>query len=792
MKKYYLFLLILGITFLPKKGYSQGCVGPQGQVKWSYWIGFRTQPDSTELTSLEFFPSKPDGSQLLGSLQSPSNYTDNFAGFIRGFIKIPQTATYQFNLTGDDRAVFRLSTNDLPTNKQKRAEVKTWSDPDDHYKEPNQTSIPLTLQGNQFYYFELANYEGGGGDHITLYWRQPGATDTTWKIIDFNYIYEYACGQDCPPRGTACNDGNAQTTNDQEDGFCNCVGTYPSTNTCIGNRSVVDAYYYDNITGSYVENDLINAPKFPLMPDRRQKLNGAYGPLVLYSNDYYGTLVQGYLTVPVSGMYEFNITGDNQTFFFLSKNDSVEYKQYHQAIVISGVAETAHNVSALQNISPLYLEKGKYYYFEFQHKENTWRDHFFLYWKTPFHENKEWKKVSNFYLFDYKCEISCIPQGTLCDDGNPFTNNDQINANCECVGTPCSGPDCDDLGAKYQKYEVCATTPNLTTREDVAWTSCNSTTANPNPARAGYNNWIRYDFAHRYMFQTSRIWNYNVTGETDKGFKNVVIDYSADGITWQQLGGTYTWPQAPGTSDYSGFVGPNFNNIKAKYILVTALSNWNDPSCAGFGKITFDAVHCDPAGTACNDNDPLTMYDKFDANCNCKGVNIHCANDTLSLEKMSLADGTYQAKKQIAAESLVPSTQNITFTAGNAIVLLPGFEVKNQAVFTAKIEDCLQQAFTENDTQPVFTQVTEDGLSIEEADISSLKRIIFRLSKPANVKLTIKDKSDNTVATLLDHYQENIGTVQKWLPTKRLSAGIYWVELQVDNDVLKQQFSISK
>ena len=33
-----------------------------------------------------------------------------------------------------------------------------------------------------------------------------------------------------------------------------------------------EAYYYDNIVGSYVENDLINAPKFPLLPDRKEKL----------------------------------------------------------------------------------------------------------------------------------------------------------------------------------------------------------------------------------------------------------------------------------------------------------------------------------------------------------------------------------------------------------------------------------------------------------------------------------------------------------------------------------------
>jgi PA14 domain len=793
MKKIITVLAFILLFMLKSNNISfaqSSCIGTAGQVKWGYWQGFRSQPDSTELTTLEFYPTQPDGFQMMGSLQSPINYVDNFAALIRGFIKVPQTATYQFNITGDDKAIFYLSTNDQPTNKRKRAEVKTWTNVTEHNKEANQTSTAITLQANQYYYFEMLNLEGGGGDHMTTHWRKTTDTDTTWRIIDFNYIYDYACGLQCPPRGTACNDNNPQTTNDQQDGFCNCLGVVPTANACVGQRAVVDAYYYDNIVGSYIENDLINAPKFPLLPDRREKLKGAYGPLVTYTNENYGTLVQGYLTVPVSGTYEFNITGDNQTFFFLSKNDSIEYKQYHQAIVVSGVAETSHTSSSLQNIAPLFLEKGKYYYFEFRHKENTWRDHFNLYWKTPFHEKKEWKKVSNFYLFDYQCELSCIPQGTPCDDGNAFTNNDQINASCECVGTPCSGADCDDLGARYKMYETCSPTQNLTTREDASWVACNANATNPNPTRAAYNNWIKYDFAHQYKFQSTRVWNYNVTNETDRGFKNVVIDYSLDGTNWTSLGGVYTWNQASGTSDYSGFAGPNFNNLKAKHILITAQSNWNDPTCMGFSKITFDALHCDPEGTPCDDQDPLTTYDKFDNNCNCKGIDIRCANDTLSLERMSLTtNGLYEAKKQITTQSTVPATANISFTAGNSIVLLPGFEVKQEGVFLASIADCMQAAFVKNTTASTATLENSEA-SLFEVDSTAnlrLKEIIFRLKNPSKVKLVVKDNNENVLVTLIDHYIENIGTHKKWLPVNKLPKGTYWVELTVEKNVMKEK-----
>lgn len=788
--KYFFCILIILIISNPTN--AQNCIGTAGQVKWSYWTGFTGSPDSLDLQALENFPSRPDGYQMLGSLRTPINYADYFASIIRGYIKVPVTDNYIFNITGDDQSFFYLSTTQLPANKIKRAEVKTFTTLNQYDKEPGQTSQTIRLVGGQYYYFEILNFEAGGNDFVSLQWRKASQTTVSWSVIDYNYIYDYACGQVCPTRGTACDDGNSLTTNDQQDGFCNCVGTYPTTNACVGTQGLAEAYYFDNITGSYVENDLINAPKFPLLPDRKEKLNGAYGPLVPYVNDNYGTLVQGFLTVPVSGVYEFNITGDNQTFFFLSKNDSIQYKQYHQAVVIFGVGETEHNNSVLQSIPPIYMEKGKYYYYEFRHKENGWRDHFNLYWKTPFHEVKDWKRVPSFYLYDYKCEISCIAQGTLCDDGNPFTNNDKINGQCECVGTPCSGPDCDDSAARYKTYDSCSPTDNITTSKEGGWVSCANTNPNPNPARASNANWVLYDFTDRYKFSTSRIWNYNVTGETDRGFKNVTVDYSLDGKNWQPLGISYLWQKAPGVADYSGFAGPNFNDIKARYILVSAIDNWG-AGCSGFSKITFNATLCNPSGTPCDDKDPLTSYDKFDDNCNCKGIDLNCATDTIKIGKISLADGAFKAKKRIEAESLVPVIKDITFTAGNSIVLLPGFEVKNDAVFSASIANCLQVAFIQNKNSklPNTTASTDStGLATNNTEVAQLKEIIFKLSKPAYVKLSLNDANDNTVVLLIDHYFENLGTQTKLLPTNKLAKGVYWVVLEVDGKILKEQVLI--
>ena len=792
MKKIYrIFLLFLLIPIVDIK--AQSCIGPAGQVNWKYWGNFPMFPDVTDVWALENFPNRPEGTQIINSLRAPINYSDFYAGMIRGFIKVPQTDNYIFNLTADDKAVFYLSTNQQPANKVKRAEVVVSTTLDQHDKDPAQTSVSIQLVGGQYYYFEMYNFDWTGNDHLTLSWKKTSTPAAPWAIVDFNYIYEYACGQICPERGTPCDDGNSATTNDQQDGFCNCLGTPATANTCIGEKGLTEAYYYDNIVGNYVANDLINAPKFPLSPDRKEKLLGAYGPLPatpIYSADNYGTLVQGYLTVPVSGNYEFNITGDGNALFYLSSDDNIANKGTHTASVY-GVDETDHTNNVSQTIAPFFMEKNKYYYFEFRHKENTWRDHFNLFWKTPFHEDKEWKRVPAFYLFDYKCDVQCIPAGTACNDGNPFTNDDKI-VNCECVGTPCSGPDCDDESARYKVYDSCSPTDNLTTLSEAAWVSCGTLKPNPNPARSANKNWIMYDFNNSYRFQDTRVWNYNVTGETNKGFKSVYVDYSINGTTWQQLGGTYSWPQAPGNGDYAGFIGPNFNDVRARYVLISAISNWGDSSCSGFSKITFNASLCDTEGTTCDDGDPLTINDKFDNSCNCRGVNIHCASDTIKLDRSPLSDGDYQAKKSIAAESLIPATKDISFTAGNSIVLLPGFQVNNTAIFKADIANCVQQAFANNSER--LTNATDDKsiteFSTDSTEINKLKKIIFRINKPGYVKLKLKDKSENTIVTIIDSYYENLGTQIKLLPTNRLPKGLYWIELDYAGKALREQLEV--
>lgn len=117
------------------------------------------------------------------------------------------------------------------------------------------------------------------------------------------------------------------------------------------------------------------------------------------------------------------------------------------------------------------------------------------------------------------------------------------------------------------------------------WISC-STSPNPNSVR-GNTHWIQYDLGAPYFLGTSQIWNANLAGATNRGVQQMVIDYSMDGINWVEWG-TFNLSQAPGTNGYLGENGPNFQGLKAQYVLLTVTNTYGDPTCASLAEVRFD------------------------------------------------------------------------------------------------------------------------------------------------------------------------------------------------------------
>lgn len=143
-----------------------------------------------------------------------------------------------------------------------------------------------------------------------------------------------------------------------------------------------------------------------------------------------------------------------------------------------------------------------------------------------------------------------------------------------------------------------------------SWTSC-TTSANPNTARSN-SHWLLYEFESPHYITTSHIWNANRTGESGRGLKDVIIDYSLNGNTWIQLG-NYTFPQGTESANYAGVAGPDFGSRYIKKILITVVNTHDGGSCASLAEISFtvDDNKChgivDNCG-ACNGPGAATWY----------------------------------------------------------------------------------------------------------------------------------------------------------------------------------------
>ena len=775
------------------------CVGDSGLVTYNYWQNIGNNPDTSMLFIQESFPEHPNGAFTIGSLEMPAYFDNDFAAMVRGFIHVPTTGNYKFNVTGNDRTYFFLSSDDLPENKSLIAYTPGSTGSTSHLSYQQQTSSFINLSAGQNYYFEWLHFDFGGSDHAQVWWVDESVTDTTYTIIDNNFISDYGCASTCEVRGTTCDDGDSNTYNDVWDGFCHCQGTPIKPNNCIGDRDLSEAYYYDNITGSSIEGNLYEDPDWPMIPDRVETLPGLWGPHDDGDINYYGTLVQGYIVVPVTGYYSFNMTSDNQGYFFLSSDEDPANLQTYQAAVPYSSGITEFNKYVIQTVGPIHLDQGKYYYYEIQHKENTGSsDDYNVYWRTPWNPSDHWKRIPSFYLYNYECSLACIPQGTPCDDGDPFTDNDVFDANCECAGTPCQPGDCQDPSANFIAEESCSSTENLDIRPEASWQSC-QITSNPNPARNGMH-WIMYDFGVMHRLYESRVWNYNVPGETDKGFRNLEIDYSDDGISWNHFG-SYNWQAASGDDDYSGFVGPNFNDLKTRFVLISAADNWGDPGCSGFSKITILADKCSGAGTPCDDGNVFTENDVFDSDCNCAGTDMilnDCVQDTLDLSYNTLSEGNYSAKMVLQSGGDVEGGHTISFVAGDNIVLMPGFEVGQSSQLIAQIEDCVQENIIsniENQKNRVskLERLDESGVQIVNksgSDDGYVKTINYYLSKPSFVSLKILDNNGHVLATLVDRYHQNVGGYSKRLITTKLADPVYTIELVVDQRVIHEKLVV--
>jgi len=88
--------------------------------------------------------------------------------------------------------------------------------------------------------------------------------------------------------------------------------------------------------------------------------------------------------------------------------------------------------------------------------------------------------------------------------------------------------------------------------------------------------WIEYEFEAAHKLSEMWVWNSNELIEFLVGFglKDVTIEYSTNGSDYTILGTTHEFARAPGESGYAHNTIVDFGSVAAKYVKLTANSNW--------------------------------------------------------------------------------------------------------------------------------------------------------------------------------------------------------------------------
>jgi hypothetical protein len=88
--------------------------------------------------------------------------------------------------------------------------------------------------------------------------------------------------------------------------------------------------------------------------------------------------------------------------------------------------------------------------------------------------------------------------------------------------------------------------------------------------------WIEFQFDKVYKLYEIWVWNSNEAWEPTLGlgFKDVSIEYSVNGTDYTTLGTTHEFARASGAADYAHNTIVDFGGATAKYVRLTANSNW--------------------------------------------------------------------------------------------------------------------------------------------------------------------------------------------------------------------------
>lgn len=114
-----------------------------------------------------------------------------------------------------------------------------------------------------------------------------------------------------------------------------------------------------------------------------------------------------------------------------------------------------------------------------------------------------------------------------------------------------------------------------------SWLTCEPTQSLN--AERGMSHWILYDLGQVMEMGKMHFWNLNHPELLDQGAKTLVIDYSTDGVIWEEWG-TLDLEMAEASGFYEGSEVADLERLRTRMLLFTIIEN-HGGDCYGFAEV---------------------------------------------------------------------------------------------------------------------------------------------------------------------------------------------------------------
>jgi hypothetical protein len=253
---------------------------------------------------------------------------DQFSARWTGQLYAPVTGTYTFTATVDDG--FRLWVGGILL-------IDKWFD-----------QAPTT-------YTQVANLTAGSTYDVRIEYYENGGI----SVAKFAWSYTGVATQPVP-------------------------STYLCSNPCTNAGSVIYERW-NNYLNTVWTLPVLVPTSAPSISQTQGNTQGAWN-----IGDNYMTRVRGYIKPTTTGVYSFNVTGDDNTELYLSPSSS-SAAMVRIASIQGWTSEFENGKYASQTSANITLQAGQLYYFEMRQVEAGGGDGWNIFWKTP--TNATWQII---------------------------------------------------------------------------------------------------------------------------------------------------------------------------------------------------------------------------------------------------------------------------------------------------------------------------------------------------------------------------------------------------------------